>query len=106
MTISDGIRTFENFIDGARPPALGGRWIESIEPAVNRGWARVPDSDEPDSDRAVQAARRAFHGEWSRYPAVQRSGLLRRLAGLFAEHARELAEIESRDNGRVFAEIV
>jgi phenylacetaldehyde dehydrogenase len=49
----------------------------------------------------VRAARRAFDdSEWSRLKPVDRERLLHRLADLIEQHADELAELESIDNGK------
>jgi len=52
----------QNWIGGAPRPAASGRWLDSIEPATGRPWARVPDSDAADLEAAVRAAREAVVG--------------------------------------------
>jgi aldehyde dehydrogenase (NAD+) len=57
-------------------------------------------------DRAVQAARKAFSsGEWPKLNASRRGALLRKLADLTTEQSKSLAEIEVRDNGKLYAEM-
>jgi aldehyde dehydrogenase (NAD+) len=98
------VRIFQNLIDGRSRPALSGKWLDSIDPATGRVWARIPAGDAADVDEAVAAAKRAFHGPWRDLSAAKRAGLLRRVAQIVAEHAAEIAEIETRDNGRIIAE--
>ncbi len=81
--------------------AVGGDWLDVIDPASGRTFARVPAGTAADIDRAVAAARRAFEqGEWPRMRPVDRERLLLRLADLVEANAQELAEIEALDNGK------
>ncbi|SAK71883.1 aldehyde dehydrogenase [Caballeronia hypogeia] len=97
------------FLASARKMLIDGAWIESsngatldvINPADGELLARVPSADEADVDRAVLAARRAFDDSaWSRMKPTDRERLLLRVADLIEANARELAEIESLDNGK------
>src|SRR5688500_5159538 len=52
------------------------------------------------------AARQPFtSGEWPKLTASRRGALLRRLGDLVTERSKALAEIEVRDNGKLFAEM-
>src|SRR5688500_1254235 len=52
------------------------------------------------------AARQPFTaGEWPLLTASRRGALLRRLGDLVTERSRALAEIEVRDNGKLYAEM-
>ena len=67
-------------------------------------WFRAPTA--ADVDRAVAAARKAFRApSWARISATARGALLRRLADLIAAEAERLAEIETRDNGKLITEM-
>jgi acyl-CoA reductase-like NAD-dependent aldehyde dehydrogenase len=44
-------------------------------------------------------------GPWSRFSASMRGRAIRRLADLIAEHSEALAETETRDNGKLLAEM-
>ena len=69
-------------------------------------WALIPRGTAEDVDRAVRAAHRAFtEGEWPALTASHRGALLRRLGDLITERAKMLAEIEVRDNGKLYAEM-
>ncbi|CAN5881532.1 aldehyde dehydrogenase family protein [soil metagenome] len=57
-----------------------------------------------DVDRAVRAARRAFTGPWGRMRAAERAKYVFRLARLIQERARELAVLETLDNGKPIRE--
>lgn len=49
---------------------------------------------------AVEAARRAFNGEWRSMDTSVRGELLYKLAGLVEQHADVLATIDAWDNGK------
>jgi acyl-CoA reductase-like NAD-dependent aldehyde dehydrogenase len=75
----------------------------STRPA--EAWAELPDADEADVERAVQAAQSAFDSPaWRGLTATARGKLLRRLGDLIAENKEQLAQLESRDNGKLIRE--
>jgi aminomuconate-semialdehyde/2-hydroxymuconate-6-semialdehyde dehydrogenase len=88
-----------NFIDGKFTDAISGHRFADLGPATGEAIARVPDSDGADVATAVSAAARAFP-DWSRTPVEERSRLLMRLAERIEANAEELANLESRDNGK------
>jgi gamma-glutamyl-gamma-aminobutyraldehyde dehydrogenase len=89
-------------------PFVGGRFIEAGEetfenrnPANGALLADVADAGAAGVDRAVRAAREAFDaGSWSRAGASYRRGRMLRFADLLAEHAAELAVLDSLDMGK------
>ncbi|REF73295.1 aldehyde dehydrogenase [Paracoccus versutus] len=94
------------FIDGSHQPAAGGAWLESTDPYKGEVWARIPRGGAEDADRAVKAARRALKsGPWSTMSATKRGHLLRAIGDGIARNADRLAEIETRDNGKILAEM-
>ena len=99
------VQEFQMFIDGASTGAASGRTYDSADPYTGEPWARVPDADAGDVDRAVAAARAALDGPWGQLTATQRGKLLRRLGDLIAEHAPHLADLETRDNGKLLREM-
>ena len=92
-------------IAGAHRPAASGRTYSSIDPFTREPWAVVPDAGGEDVDAAVAAARAALEGEWGQLTANQRGRLLFRLADLIARDADKLAEMETRDNGKLLREM-
>ena len=79
--------------------------FESIDPATGLAWAEMPEAREADVDRAVEAAHNALHaGPWPKMTATARGKLLYRLADLVAENAGKLAELETRDTGKIIRE--
>ncbi len=100
------MQEYQLYIDGQYTEPAAGECIDSDDPFTGRPWARIPRGTPPDVDRAVQAAHRAFSsGPWPALTATERGRLLYRLGDLVAREARRLAEIEVRDNGKLFAEM-
>ena len=91
-------------IDGSWVEARSGETFEVYDPALGDVIADVPAGDAEDVDLAVTAARRAFEdSDWSRMTASDRGRVIWRIGDLILEHADELAEIESIDNGKPLA---
>jgi acyl-CoA reductase-like NAD-dependent aldehyde dehydrogenase len=94
-------RSHELLIDGERSAAADGRTFETLDPSTGRPITSIAQAGAEDVDRAVKAARRAFEeGDWSKASAADRSRLMNRFADLIEQHAAELAELESLDNGK------
>jgi aldehyde dehydrogenase (NAD+) len=91
-------------IGGRSVPAAGGGTYETLNPYTREPWATAADGDAADVDAAVAAARAALKGPWGRATAPERAGLLRRLAAVLERDAEQLAELESRDNGKLLRE--
>ena len=88
-------------IGGERPHAADGRTFDTIDPATARPIASVAHAGAEDVDRAVGAARAAFDdGRWSGVAAAERTRRMLALADSIEEHADELAQLESLDNGK------
>ena len=86
--------------------AGSGETFESLNPFTGKAWAEVPRASEADVDRAVQAARSAFESPgWRELNATERGKLLVRLGDFVAEKAADLAELETRDNGKLINEM-
>lgn len=91
------------WIDGEYRPSRSGELLESVNPATGRVLAHVHAGSAADVDDAVAAARAAFTGPWSRLSPDERGRVLWHLADLVEQHAEELAELESLDNGKPVA---
>jgi aminomuconate-semialdehyde/2-hydroxymuconate-6-semialdehyde dehydrogenase len=88
-----------NLINGTLQPALGGEWLENVEPATGAVYGRIARSGVDDVEAAVAAGRAAFP-EWRAWSPADRRAVLHRLADKVAENAALLAESEARDNGK------
>lgn len=93
------------FRNGAWVAPASGRYLDSHDPATGEVWYQAADADAQDVAAAVDAARQALRAPaWRRMGQTTRGTLLRRLAELVAEHQEELAQIETRDNGKLLRE--
>ncbi|MBB4689576.1 aldehyde dehydrogenase family protein [Amycolatopsis jiangsuensis] len=89
-------------IDGRFVDAAGGQTFASVDPGNGEVLAQVAEAREHDVDLAVAAARRALDGPWGRMSPSERGRLVHRIGDLISEHAEELAELESLDNGKPY----
>ncbi|WP_285728704.1 aldehyde dehydrogenase family protein [Nocardiopsis sp. ATB16-24] len=96
--------TYELFVDGAFTPAESGEHLTVVNPADESELARVAVAGAADVDKAVTAARRAYDTVWSRMPGAERGKYLFRIARILQERSRELAVLESMDNGKPIKE--
>jgi betaine-aldehyde dehydrogenase len=101
---TDTPRKYQLFIDGKWVDAESGKTFTTPNPATGQTLAEVAEADKADVDKAVTAARRAFEGKWSRMSARDRGRLLYKLAQLIEENSKELAALETADNGKPIRE--
>ena len=92
------------FIDGKFRDAESGKLFATVNPANEESLAKVAQAGSADVDRAVASARRAYDKVWSKTTGAQRSKYLFRIARLIQERARELAVVETLDNGKPIRE--
>ena len=97
------MQRFQYYIDGEFLD--GEARFQSIDPSTGDVWTEMPEAREVDVDRAVDAAERALYdGPWAKTTATQRGKLLYKLADLVAANAQKLAELETRDTGKIIRE--
>jgi aldehyde dehydrogenase (NAD+) len=92
------------FIGGEFVDSLDGELFKTINPATEEVLAEVVDAGPRDVDRAVAAARKAYEDSWAKMPGSERSKYLFRIARIIQERSRELAVLESLDNGKPIKE--
>jgi aminomuconate-semialdehyde/2-hydroxymuconate-6-semialdehyde dehydrogenase len=100
--MTENITRIKNLIDGEFVEAVGGRYLDNIEPATGKPNSQVADSDARDVDLAVAAAEKAFVN-WSKKPAAERSRFLLRIADLIERDLERFARAESMDTGKPLA---
>lgn len=86
------------FVDGSGEP------LKTVNPATEEILAEVGTASESDVDTAVKAARKAYTSVWSKMPGTERAKYLFRIARLIQERSRELAVLETLDNGKPIKE--
>jgi aldehyde dehydrogenase (NAD+) len=92
------------FIGGEFVDPVDGHAFKTVSPATEEVLAEVTEAGQADVDRAVAAARKAYDKVWSKLPARERGKYLFRIARIIQERARELAVLESLDNGKPIRE--
>ncbi len=89
----------ENYINGELNARVSGEYLDNYNPAIGEVYSLIPDSDERDVERAVEAAKNAFP-VWSKMSPEQRHDVLMRVSSLIERDLDSLAEAESVDNGK------
>ncbi len=90
-------------INGKWVDSVSGKTFPTINPSTGEVITQVAESDAPDVDKAVAAARAAFDkGPWRKMSAAERGVLMYKLADLIEKHSDELAQLESLDNGKPY----
>ncbi len=98
---------YEIYVDGEWRKPTSGKYFETDDPFLAEPWARIPRCDENDVNAAVDAAYAAFTtGPWSKMTATARGAVLRKMGDVLDARGWELAEVESRDNGKRVSEIL
>jgi aldehyde dehydrogenase (NAD+) len=92
------------FIDGKFVDPTDGGSFKSINPASEEVLAEVAEAGAQDVERAVRAAREAYDKVWGPMPGRDRAKYLFRIARIIQERSRELAVLESLDNGKPIRE--
>ena len=90
-------------IDGQWVDAENGATFITSNPATGEKLAECADASVGDVDRAVQAARKAFPA-WAAKSPAERAALLLKIADKIDERAKELAAVETQDNGKPIRE--
>ncbi|MFC4530027.1 aldehyde dehydrogenase family protein [Sphaerisporangium dianthi] len=92
------------FINGEWVDSLGDERDKTVNPASEEVLSEFTLATDADVDRAVSAARKAYESVWGRLPGRERAKYLFRIARIIQERARELAVLESLDNGKPIRE--
>lgn len=89
----------QNYIGGSLLDPIGDKWLPNFEPATGQVYCMLPDSDDRDVAAAYGAAKAAFP-VWSTISLEHRFQILNDIAERINRQLDELAEAESRDNGK------
>lgn len=95
---------FKHLIGGTWQASADGRTLPVFDPATGQTYAQIAAGGAAEIDSAVKAARAALDGPWGKLAPVDRGRLLMRLSALLEQHKEELAQIESRDTGKVITQ--
>src|ERR1041384_1446985 len=97
-------KKYQLFIDGQWVDSESGKTFKTPNPATGETLAEVAEGDKADIDKAVAAARKAFEGKWSKISARDRGRMLYKLSQLIEARAKDLAALETADNGKPIRE--
>ncbi len=88
-----------NYIGGKLLEPVSGKFFENINPSEGIVYGTLPDSDQQDVKKAVEAAHRAFPS-WSGMSLAKRAEVLLAIADLIDRDLDKLALAESMDQGK------
>ena len=93
-----------SYIDGKWLRSKSERLVKNINPAdLQDVIAEFPMATAADTERAIDAARRAFAG-WKKTPGPERGRVLWRAADIARERVDEIARLMTREEGKIFRE--
>jgi aldehyde dehydrogenase (NAD+) len=92
---------------------IGGDWVEAADggrlatynPGTGEVITEVAEAGEADVDAAVEAARQALSGPWSRMDAADRAALLWKMGDALEARRAELSTVEVLNNGKPLREV-
>ncbi|CAG9858403.1 unnamed protein product [Phyllotreta striolata] len=96
------IKYTKMFINNEWTDAVSKKTMPVTNPSTGKSIAQVAEGDKPDIDKAVQAAKMAFStgSEWRMMDASKRGHMMMKLADLMERDIKELAMMESMNNGK------
>src|SRR5580698_9971044 len=97
------VRELSHFINGQRAAGMSGQFADVYDPAQGRVSARVPVASTTEVAAAVDAAKAAFPA-WSETAPLTRARLMFKFKELLDAHTDELAELITRDHGKLFSD--
>ena len=108
MAVSDSvaIERYGFFVDGEARSPRHGEHFDSVDPTTRRVWAHIAAADSEDVDDCVRSAKAAFDGSWGAVAASERGLLLFRLADAIDADAERIAALETRENGKLYREML
>ena len=97
--------TLHLYIDGEFINAEGRREQDVLNPATGQVIGKLPHATTEDLDQALAAAARAFEG-WKKTSPLDRSKVLRKVAELARDRAKDISHGMTLDQGKPLAESV
>ncbi|NHI16274.1 CoA-acylating methylmalonate-semialdehyde dehydrogenase [Microbacterium excoecariae] len=102
MTTTD-LPHIGHWIDGGHRPSTSGRTAPVFNPATGAPQANVALADQAEIDEAIASAQRGFE-TWSGYSIAKRQSVLFAFRELLNARKGELAEIITREHGKVVSD--
>ena len=95
------IPVYQNYINGEFRPNSAS-YIEVTNPATGALLSRVPNTETTEVEQAIDAAKQA-QPAWAATPAIERAQYLHKIANKLREHADRLAEIITKEQGKILS---
>ena len=92
------LRQCNLFINGKEVKPQSRNYFIRENPATEKDFAQIAESNKKDVDRAVSAARKAF-GAWSKVPATERAKMLLKIADVLAKKPKTACTIKYTRDG-------
>jgi betaine-aldehyde dehydrogenase len=96
-------KTYQMFINGEFVSAKSGQTFEALNPMNQAVLGTVPTASKEDVAEAVKSAKEAFK-TWGKTNPHQRAAVLNGIAAQIRKHAKELAKLETLNNGKPIVE--
>ncbi|MCO7176153.1 aldehyde dehydrogenase [Sporolactobacillus kofuensis] len=96
------VKDLSLFINGTFVTSSSDKWIDVVNPATEEVVSRIPDSNEADTESAIEAAY-AAQKNWEQTPAVERGVYLHKIADGIRERELELTDIIIKEGGKTRA---
>ncbi len=93
-----------HFVGGKHLPGRDEDRFATANPATGETLCQIATADAAEVDMAVRSARAAYKKVWSKMPGAERGKYLYRIARRMQELSRELAVLETTDNGKPIRE--
>ena len=71
------LKEYKMYINGSWVDAESKKTFKSLNPENNEPWAIVPEASAKDVNQAVEAAQKAFEGEWPKLLPRERANYLK-----------------------------
>ena len=94
------MKEVKHYINGQYVGSASGRMFDNINPATGEVISRVHEAGEAEVDAAVQAARAALKGPWSKMTLDERSKILHAVADGINARFDAFLEAECADTGK------
>src|ERR1700753_2739449 len=105
MSTVEAVERYTNFVNGREQTGREAATFESVNPTTGKLFGHFVESSAADIDDAVKAAQAASEGPWRALSPTRRGRLLMRWGDLIAENAERIATWETKQNGKLFAEM-
>lgn len=93
------MENIKNYINGNFHNPISNDWIDNYNPSNGNVYGQIPNSSKDDVENAYIAAKSAFPS-WSQTTLEERSRILLKISEGIEAHLDELAQAESKDNGK------